>query len=294
MHVVETIEALRIVRRQLQGRVGLVPTMGALHEGHLSLVQTAKAENDCVVVTIFVNPTQFGPNEDFAAYPRDLPRDLAMLEHLGVDLVVTPTPALMYPPGFQTYIDVEHVSQGLEGERRPGHFRGVATIVAKLFNLTQPDSAYFGQKDAQQVAVLRTLVHDLNFPLDLQVMPTLREASGLALSSRNSYLTSHERQAAPVLFRALQTAGETYAAGNTHPDALRKVMLDVLNTEPLARVDYVSVADARTLRESDDEGKAPFLLSMAVRLGHTRLIDNMLVPLELNTRKGLQETLGAG
>src|SRR5262245_56793069 len=182
VQICETIDQLRAARGGLTGRLGLVPTMGALHAGHISLVEQARAENDTVLATIFVNPTQFGPGGDFEAYPRDMPRDLAMLEKAGVDILFTPTPKLMYPPGYQTYVEVEKVSQGLEGERRPGHFKGAATVVAKLFNLTQPRVAYFGQKDAQQVVVIRRMVYDLNFPLDIAVCPTLREADGLAMS----------------------------------------------------------------------------------------------------------------
>lgn len=278
--VIETIEAVQAARRQVTGSVGLVPTMGALHAGHLSLVERARAENDCVVVTIFVNPTQFGPNEDFLAYPRDLPHDLALLDTNGVDIVFTPTPALMYPPGFQTFVEVTGVSQGLEGERRPGHFKGVATIVAKLFNLTQPNRAYFGQKDAQQVAVIRQMVRDLNFPLEMIVCPTLREPDGLAMSSRNVYLNSEERQAARVLWQSLQSAQAAYTKDERNPDGLRQIMRDVLSQEPLAIVEYVSVANADTLQEltSSNDPDLPLLLSLAVKIGRTRLIDNLLLP----------------
>lgn len=293
METFNTLEAFRQARTQLTGRVGLVPTMGALHAGHLALVEQARSENDVVVVTIFVNPTQFGPNEDLAAYPRDLPRDLALLQAAGVDVVFTPTPDVIYPPGYQTYIEVEQVAQGLEGARRPGHFRGVATVVAKLFNITQPHIAYFGQKDAQQVAVIRRMVHDLNFPLEIAVCPTLREADGLAMSSRNAYLTPEQRQAAPVVYRALQAAADAYEAGMSDPEALRLTMLAMLHLEALATPEYVSAADARTLRELDAATDVPILLSLAVRVGKTRLIDNLLLPRELNTRAGLGQVLGA-
>jgi pantoate--beta-alanine ligase len=249
--------------------------MGYLHEGHLELVRRAAAENDHVAVSIFVNPTQFGPNEDFNAYPRSLERDLALLSAFRRLIVFTPSVQEMYPTGFQTYVNVEVISQGLEGERRPGHFRGVATVVAKLFNIVQPHRAYFGQKDAQQLAVIRQMVHDLAFPVEIIGVPTVRAADGLALSSRNSYLTPQERAAAPVLYRALSTARARYEAGERDAEALRRVMQDVLAAEPLAQVDYISVADAETLRECEGAITGAVLLSMAVRIGRARLIDNI-------------------
>jgi pantoate--beta-alanine ligase len=249
--------------------------MGALHAGHLSLVERARSENDTVIVTVFVNPTQFAPGEDLASYPRDLPHDLDMLQNAHADLIFTPTRDVMYPPGFQTFVEVMGVSQGLEGEHRPNHFRGVATIVAKLFNLTQPDRAYFGQKDAQQVAVIKQMALDLNFPLEIIVCPTVREPDGLAMSSRNVYLTPEQRRAAPVLYRALTAAHDAYAAGERDPERLRHTMLAVLQTEPLAVPGYVSVADGESLKELDEIITRPTLLSMAVRIGKTRLIDNL-------------------
>ncbi|NWG17015.1 MAG: pantoate--beta-alanine ligase [Chloroflexi bacterium] len=292
MRMIDTIEGLRAARAELKGRTGLVPTMGALHAGHLSLVGQARADCDAVMVSIFINPAQFGPGEDLSRYPRDLPGDLAALEKAGVDVVFTPTPDLMYPPGFQTWIEVAEVSRGLEGERRPGHFRGVATVVAKLFNLFQPHAAYFGQKDAQQVAVIKRMVRDLDFPLELVICPTVREADGLAMSSRNAYLNPEQRRAAGVLYRALSAAGDAHAAGLRDPDALRAIMLDMLRAEPLAEPEYVSVADARSLRELDAPGDAPMLLSMAARVGATRLIDNRLLPPDLNNRADLTAVLG--
>lgn len=294
MRIIDNIPALRQARAEIKGRLGVVPTMGALHAGHLSLVEAARAENDAVLVTIFVNPTQFAANEDLAAYPRDLPRDLDLLRSAGVDIVFTPTPDLMYPPGYQTYIDVEQVSQGLEGARRPGHFRGVATIVAKLFNLTQPTTAYFGQKDAQQVAVIRQMVRDLNFPLEIAVCPTMREPDGLAMSSRNAYLNAEQRRAAPILYRALLSAADAYAAGERDPKVLRQTMLDMLHTEPLAVPDYVSIADARTLQELNQPTDAPMLASLTVGIGKTHLLDNFILPGELNDRVGLLRVLGEG
>lgn len=277
MQVIETISAFRASRRALKGSVGLVPTMGYLHDGHLELVRRAVSENDHTVVTIFVNPTQFGPGEDFASYPRDTDHDLALLREAGVRLVFMPGVGEMYPPGFQTFVEVTEVSTGLEGERRPGHFRGVATVVAKLFNITTPDRAYFGQKDAQQVAVIRRMVADLAMGLALVVVPIIRAPDGLALSSRNSYLTAQERLAAPVLSRALQAASALYEAGERSPDALRAAMHAVLAAEPLAQVDYVSAADAESLRELDLPSERPILLSLAVRIGRPRLLDNVVL-----------------
>src|SRR5690606_1743047 len=260
------------------GSVGLVPTMGALHEGHLALVRRARSDNDAVIVTIFVNPAQFNDPKDLATYPKTLECDLALLRDSGVALVFTPTAEVMYPPGYQTYVTVEQITQMLEGAHRPGHFRGVATVVAKLFNLTQPQRAYFGQKDAQQVMVIRRMVADLNFPLEIVVCPTVREPDGLALSSRNRNLTPEQREAAPVLFRALLSAKAAYEQGERDPEMLRRAMRDTLAAEPLAEVDYVSVADAETLEELVEPVNRPALVSLAVRIGQTRLIDNLIVP----------------
>lgn len=277
MRVVFSVQEVRTFRRGTPGTWGFVPTMGYLHEGHLSLIRRARAENDLVAVSIFVNPTQFGPHEDYNRYPRDLERDLRLLEPLQVDLVFVPSVEEMYPPGFQTWVIVEELSRPLEGASRPGHFRGVATVVAKLFNIVQPDRAYFGQKDAQQAVVIRRMVRDLNFPVEIVVCPTVREPDGLALSSRNTYLNPQERQAATILFRALQAAKARYEAGERDGERLREAMREVLRGEPLARVDYVSVADPETLEElSRVEG--PAFLSLAVYIGNTRLIDNLLLP----------------
>ena len=292
MQIIDSIPALREARKQLKGRVGVVPTMGALHAGHLSLVEQACADTDSVLATIFVNPTQFAPGEDLESYPRDLEGDLAKFEAAGVDLVFTPTPALMYPPGFQTAVTVAEVTQGLEGARRPGHFQGVATVVAKLFNLTQPDIAYFGQKDAQQVVVIKQLARDLNFPLRIAVCPTVREPDGLAMSSRNVYLSPKEREAGAVLYRALWTAAVLYEDGDHHPNQLRDTARKLIDAEPLARLDYVSVADARTLVELEESSNDPILLSLAAQIGKTHLLDNCLLPFALNNRNGLTKTLG--
>jgi len=276
MRNVSTLEELRSARLSLDGTVGFVPTMGYLHEGHLSLIRRARQECDHVVVSIFVNPTQFGPNEDLSRYPRDLERDLSLIEPLGVDLVWTPTAEVMYPKGYQTWVEVEAMTRPLEGAMRPGHFRGVTTVVAKLFNAVQPHKAYFGQKDAQQAAVIRRMTVDLNFPIEIVVCPTVREADGLAMSSRNVYLSPEQRKAATVLFRALSAAKELYEAGERSAERLRERMKEVLAAEPLAEVQYVSCADYDTLEElTEIRGKA--LLSMAVFIGKTRLIDNFVL-----------------
>lgn len=294
MQVVDTIAALRSARQVIRGSAGLVPTMGALHAGHIALVKVARQQNETVLATIFVNPKQFGPSEDLAAYPRTLERDLRMLEDTGVDVVFIPTTDLMYPPGYQTYIEVEEASKGLEGAHRPGHFRGVATVVAKLFNLTQADRAYFGQKDAQQVAVIRQMARDLNFPVEIVVCPTIRETDGLALSSRNVYLNPEQRSTAGVLYRALRAAAERYEHGEREPQSLRDVMLQILEAEPYAETEYVAVSDPRTMREVEARTELPVLLSMAVRIGPARLIDNMLLPAHLNTLEHLSHVLGVG
>jgi pantoate--beta-alanine ligase len=274
--VVESLAELRRARAGLPDPLGLVPTMGFFHEGHLSLVTRALRECRSTAVSIFVNPTQFGPTEDLAAYPRDIPRDLAKLEAAGVDLVWTPSAETMFPNGFQTWVTVEAVSQGLEGERRPGHFRGVATVVSKLFHAFQPQRAYFGQKDAQQAAVVRRLAADLDFPIEIVVCPTVREPDGLAMSSRNAYLNPDERRAATVLHRALEAARRAHAAGERDAERLRETLRGVLAEEPRAEIQYVSAADPETLRELDGPADRA-LLSMAVFIGKTRLIDNTVV-----------------
>lgn len=290
MQVTETIPALREARRALKGQVGVVLTMGALHRGHLALVEAARAENDHVLATIFVNPLQFGANEDLSKYPRDLPRDLAMLERAGVDVVFTPTPSMMYPAGFQTTVSLKHVTQGLEGARRPGHFDGVATVVAKLFNLTQPDRAYFGQKDAQQVTVIKQMVRDLNFPLEIVVCPTLREDSGLAMSSRNVYLSAAAREKAASLSRGLRAASALYDTGARRPGLLMDAVIRAF--APDVQVEYVALNDPSTLAPITEPTDEPMLLSLAVRLDNTRLIDNCLLPESLNTTEQLSRILG--
>jgi pantoate--beta-alanine ligase len=276
MNVLHTLSDLRAARAALASPLGLVPTMGALHAGHLSLVRRARAECASVGVSIFVNPTQFGPQEDLAAYPRDLERDVQLLEPLGVDVVWAPEPEEVYPEGYQTWVEVEWISQLLEGAHRAGHFRGVATVVAKLFNAFQPQKAYFGQKDAQQVQVIRRMVRDLNFPLEVVVCPTVREADGLAMSSRNAYLNAEQRAAAVVLYRALSAAVDAFEKGERDATALHKCMREILEQQPLAKTQYVSVAHPETLEELEASVEEA-LLSMAVYIGQTRLIDNMLV-----------------
>lgn len=276
MKVVTTLDDLRHARAALAGPMGLVPTMGYLHEGHISLVRRARTECASVAASIFVNPAQFGPSEDLAAYPRDLARDLALLEEAGVDLVWTPTAEIVYPAGFQTWVTVEEMARPLEGAHRPGHFRGVATVVAKLFNAFQPQRAYFGQKDAQQAAVIRQMARDLDFPVEVVICPTVREQDGLAMSSRNAYLSQEQRAAAPVLFRALSAAAMAWAAGQRDAEDLRQLMAGIIDAEPLARRQYVSVADPVTLQELEGP-VADALLSMAVVVGTTRLIDNLVL-----------------
>jgi pantoate--beta-alanine ligase len=274
--VVSTIAETRAALRELPRPHGLVPTMGYLHEGHMSLVRRAREENATVSASIFVNPTQFGPSEDFTTYPRDEARDLALLEEAGTDLVYMPPVEVVYPPGFDTYVTVGALTEPLEGAARPGHFRGVATVVAKLFNVLQPDRAYFGQKDAQQALVIAKMALDLDLPVQVVVMPTIREADGLALSSRNVYLSPPERQAARSLSRALQAAERLYAEGERDASHLRDAMSSILAAEPLAQPEYVSVADARTLVELD-RIDGPALASLAARVGRTRLIDNVVL-----------------
>ncbi len=273
--VVELTE-LKKERALLKGPVGLMPTMGYLHDGHVSLVNLARKTCASVVASIFVNPTQFGPKEDLNAYPRDIPGDLKKLEEAGVDLVWLPTPGIVYAKGFNTWVNVEGVSEPLEGAMRPGHFRGVATVVAKLFNAVQPQKAYFGQKDAQQVAVIKQLTRDLNFPIEIVVGPTARERDGLAMSSRNSYLDPEQRKAATILYRSLTAAQAAYSAGERDGEALRDLMQKIIEAEPLAKMQYVSCADQDSLRELDKIENGA-LLSMAVYVGKTRLIDNLIL-----------------
>jgi pantoate--beta-alanine ligase len=250
--------------------------MGALHEGHLSLVRRARQECASVAVSIFVNPTQFGPNEDLESYPRDLDRDLMLLDREGVDLVWKPTAERMYPEGFHTWVIVENLTARLEEVVRPGHFRGVTTVVSKLFNAVQPQLAYFGQKDAQQAVVVRRMTRDLDFPIEIVVCPIVREADGLAMSSRNAYLNRKERKGATVLFRALSAAKKAFDEGERESENLKRILRDTVGAEPLAKLQYVSCADTESLIGVEQvRGKA--LLSLAAFVGKTRLIDNLIL-----------------
>jgi len=257
--------------------IGFVPTMGALHEGHLSLVRRARTHATLIVVSIFVNPLQFGPGEDFARYPRNLEADCALLEPEGVEVVFAPTAEQMYPPDANTVVYVEGLSERLDGRSRPGHFRGVSTVVAKLFHIVDPDCAVFGQKDAAQVAVLRRMVRDLNMPIDLVVAPIARDAEGLALSSRNAYLRPEERRQALVLYRALRRVEELAGAGETNSERLRSAALYVLADEPAAVLDYLEIVDPDTLLPVSSVAQGA-LVAVAANFGNTRLIDNVLLP----------------
>jgi pantoate--beta-alanine ligase len=276
MQIAKNIAEMKAMRVKSLGSVGFVPTMGYLHQGHLALVKQARAENSVVVASIFVNPTQFGPTEDFKSYPRDTERDLAMLRKERTDIVFMPLAEEMYPEGFNSWVEVEKVTDRLEGSYRPGHFKGVATVVAKLFNIVEPARAYFGQKDAQQALVIKKMVADLNMNLEVIVAPTVRESDGLAMSSRNVYLNPQERQAAIVLFKALTLARNRREKGERNAETVRQEMTSLISQEPLAKIEYVSIADAQTLEELLKIDR-PALASLAVRLGKTRLIDNMLL-----------------
>ena len=275
--MIENNQGMALACRESRRSLGLVPTMGALHAGHIALVRRARQDSATLAVSIFVNPAQFGPQEDLALYPRDLERDLALLEVEGVDLVFTPGPEEIYPPGFDTWIDPGKLAARLEGAVRPGHFRGVATVVTKLFNVVRPDRAYFGQKDGQQLAVIRQLVQDLNLSASIVVVPTVRDADGLALSSRNEYLTAEQRKAAPVIYQSLAWIEELWRGGLNDAKSLRTAARKLLEAEPLVdEVDYVSVANAETLEELD-QIQVRAMASVAVRMGRTRLIDNMIL-----------------
>ncbi|HWT01433.1 MAG TPA: pantoate--beta-alanine ligase [Pyrinomonadaceae bacterium] len=278
----------RKVRREQDKTIGLVPTMGALHDGHLSLVREARRMCDVVVISVFVNPTQFALGEDFEHYPRDLTKDAAVLTDYNVDYIFAPSIEEIYPKDFATYVTVGGLSDQLEGSSRPGHFRGVATVVTILLNIIRPDFAFFGQKDAQQTLVVKRLVRDLAFESEVVVLPTVREESGLALSSRNSYLNQDERRAALVLYRALSRAKEAYKAGERSGSRLAEAVRSTVAAEPLATLDYVTVADADTLEPLEKLDDRTVLIALAVRLGKTRLIDNVV----LNRKKNGGETAG--
>jgi len=267
----------RKIRREQDKTIGLVPTMGALHEGHLSLVREARRMCDVVVVSVFVNPTQFGPGEDFEHYPRDLTKDTALLTDYNVDYIFAPTVDEIYPRGFSTYVNVEGLSEQLEGASRPGHFRGVATVVTILFNTVRPDFAFFGQKDAQQALVIRRLVKDLAFDTEIVLLPIVREDSGLAISSRNLYLAPDEQRSAAVIHRALRDAKNAFKDGERSAGRLAELIRTTVESEPRARLDYVAITDAETLEKVDRIDERPTLIAVAAYIGKTRLIDNTIL-----------------
>ena len=276
MKVAETVADARALCQEARRPLGLVPTMGFLHEGHMALVKRARTDNDTLAVSVFVNPLQFGSSEDISTYPRDVQGDLSKLEVAGVDLVFAPPRTEMYPDGFDTFVDVGRIASRLEGEFRSNHFRGVATVVCKLLSIVRPDTAYFGQKDAQQLVVVRRLCADLNLGADVVAVPTVRDADGLALSSRNAYLSRDERETALALYKSLRLAQRLWEDGVTDAGSVRAQMGELLGREPLAKVDYVSIAHAETLEELD-RIESPALVSLAVRIGKARLIDNILL-----------------
>jgi len=277
--VISRIAAVKaaVKKKKSQGMsVGFVPTMGFLHEGHLSLVKESLRRTDCSVVSIFVNPTQFGPHEDFKTYPRDLERDSALLEELGVNILFIPDAQEMYPEGFKTYVEVEELQDKFEGQSRPGHFKGVCTVVLKLFIIVQPDVAFFGQKDAQQAVILQKMVQDLNLDVDLQVLPIIREKDGLALSSRNVYLSQNERKAALCLIRSLKKAKRLIEAGEKDSRVILNAMEGLISTEPLATLDYLAVVDLDNFEPLDKIERNVFIL-VAVYFGEVRLLNNMII-----------------
>ena len=276
MKIARFISEMKALRKQCTGKVGLIPTMGYLHEGHLQLVRNAKGDNQVAVVSIFVNPTQFAPNEDFKAYPRDFDRDCELLRNVGADIVFAPSDSEMYPPGYNTWVNVQGITQHLEGRSRPTHFQGVTTVCNKLFNIVQPDKAYFGQKDAQQALVIQKMVRELNMNLEIIVCPTVREADGLAMSSRNTYLTPQERPSANVLYRSLMLAQNMYAGGERNAAKIKSAMIELISQVAGASTEYVSIADIDTLTEVEKiSGRV--LVSLAVRIGKPRLIDNIVL-----------------
>jgi pantoate--beta-alanine ligase len=262
--------------RALGDRISLVPTMGFLHQGHLKLIEVAKKHSDVVITTDFVNPTQFGPSEDFTRYPRDLERDITLASGAGTDYIFAPETQAIYPSGFHTCVDVQRVTEALEGKSRPGHFRGVATVVTKLFNITNPHVAVFGQKDAQQVVVVRQMIRDLNFDVELIVCPIVRETDGLAMSSRNAYLSKEHRLQAPILFKSLALAEDLIRNGERDPAAVIDRMKEMITKNSAGVIDYISIADPVTLEELG-QCKGDILVSLAARFGNTRLIDNTTI-----------------
>ena len=276
MKIIKTVAEMRTARGKLQGSVGFVPTMGYLHEGHLALIRSSRKENDFSVVSIFVNPAQFGPAEDFERYPRNFPRDISLLEKEKIDSIFMPAVGEIYPENYDTWVEVKKVTDRLEGAVRPGHFRGVATVVSKLFNIVRPTRAYFGQKDAQQCVVIQKMILELNMDLKMVVVPTVRERDGLAMSSRNVYLSPEERQQAPVLHRALTTAHVMWSEGERDSSRLRQAMIDLIKQTPLGKIEYISIASKVNLDELE-KADPPAIISLAVKFGNTRLIDNVVL-----------------
>ncbi|MBN1369846.1 MAG: pantoate--beta-alanine ligase [Dehalococcoidaceae bacterium] len=276
MKIITTVAGFARYRPGLAPSVGLVPTMGCLHEGHLSLLKKAREENRSVVASIFVNPAQFGPNEDFSRYPRTFDRDCRLLDDAGVDTVFAPPPEEMYPEGYDTWVEIGGITQRLEGSARPGHFRGVATIVLKLFNIIKPEKAYFGQKDAQQALVIRKMARELNLNISIRVLPIVRDEFGLALSSRNTYLSTGEKTAALQIPAALKLAEKMLGEGKTRTAAIKDAVTRFLEEKPVLRIDYVSIAEPDSLKELETIDR-PALLSLAVWAGSTRLIDNIVL-----------------
>jgi len=279
VEVLSKISAIKaaINKQKFSGKsVGFIPTMGVLHEGHLSLVRESLRKTDCTVVSIFVNPTQFGPKEDLQEYPRDFEKDSALLEELGVDIVFVPDDQEMYPEGFKTYVDVTDLQDKFEGRSRPGHFRGVCTVVLKFFAIVNPDIAYFGQKDAQQALIIKKMVRDLNLDVEIQVLPTVREEDGLALSSRNVYLTKDQRKAALCLVESLRETNRLIEAGEKNPQIIKSEMTRLIDAEPLASLDYIAIVDLENLDPLDKIEKET-LIAVAVFFGKVRLIDNIIV-----------------
>ena len=279
MQIIETIPRMSVAVRLLKkdGKsIGFVPTMGYLHEGHLSLARTAKKHNDVVIMSIFVNPIQFGPREDLDKYPRDLERDERMANQAGVDIIFYPSAKDMYPAGFSTYVTVEKLTDGLCGAARPGHFKGVTTVVAKLFGIVKPDIAYFGQKDAQQAIVIKKMAEDLNMGIDIKILPTVREKDGVAMSSRNIYLSKAERKDAGILYETLNAAKKAIEGGERNPAKIIKIMEAAIGSKPTAKIDYVSIVDTKDLKpvRKISEGA---LIALAVYFGKTRLVDNIIV-----------------
>ena len=280
MEIINRRQRMFSISRKLRREnktVAFVPTMGALHEGHLALVREARQMADLVIVSIFVNPAQFGPNEDFDTYPRDLMGDTARLAELGVDYVFAPERSEIYVEGFSTFVYVEGLTEGLEGASRPGHFRGVATVVTILLNTIRPDFAIFGQKDAQQVAIIKRLTRDLGFEAEVVVLPTVREESGLALSSRNTLLGDEERQKAAIIFQGLREGKRAFKAGERNAAKIAQIVEETINSEPLAKIDYIAVVDSNSLEPIDKIGDAESLIAAAVRFGDVRLIDNVIL-----------------